>query len=67
MELGEAVLADWPVGDRIPRNLEQLDLVDVLVGRDLLWPYRLSIDLDQRVMRIEGGPESPVPPPNPMP
>ncbi len=67
MELGGAVLADWPVGDRIPRNLEQLDLVDVLVGRDLLWPYRLSIDLDQRVMRIEGGPESPLPPPNPMP
>jgi hypothetical protein len=47
--------------------LEQLDLVDVLVGRDLLWPYRLTIDLGQRVMRIEGGPELPVPPPDPMP
>jgi hypothetical protein len=67
MNLGDLTLVDWPVGDRIPRHLEQLDLVDVLVGRDLLWPYRLSIDLRNRVMRLADGPESPTPPPEATP
>jgi hypothetical protein len=62
MQLGDLVLDDWPIWDRIPRDLEQLDLVDVLVGRDLLWPYRLTIDLRRRVMRLDGGPASPRPP-----
>jgi len=62
MQVGELVLRDWPIWDRIPRELEQLDLVDVLIGRDLLWPYRLTIDLHERVMRMEGGPASPTPP-----
>jgi hypothetical protein len=26
----------------------------VLVGHDVLWPYRLTIDLGQRVLRLEG-------------
>ncbi len=59
MQMGDLVLADWPIWDRIPRDLEQLDLVDVLVGRDLLWSYRLTIDLRQRVMRMAGGPARP--------
>ncbi len=67
MQMGELVLSDWPIWDRIPRELEQLDLVDMLVGRDLLWPYRLTIDLRQRVMRMEGGPASPRPPTDSIP
>jgi hypothetical protein len=61
MELGNCPLVNWPILDRIPRDLERLDIVDVLVGRDLLWPYRLSIDMHRRVLRLDGGPESPIP------
>jgi hypothetical protein len=62
MSLGTSTLRNWPIIDRLPSELERLDLVDVLVGRDVLWPYRLTIDLRQRVMRLRGGPQSPVPP-----
>jgi hypothetical protein len=62
MELGNSTLRGWPVWDRLPVELERLDVVDVLVGRDLLWPYRLTIDMRQRALRLDGGPASPVPP-----
>jgi aspartyl protease len=54
MELGGYTLRDWPVVDRIPRELERLDLVDVLVGRDLLGKYQVTIDLGQRVLQLQG-------------
>lgn len=62
MELGGTTLVDWPILDRLPNDLERLDLVDVLVGRDLLWAYRLTIDLPRRVLYLEGGPDVPKPP-----
>ena len=37
--------ATGPSSTRIPAELERLDLVDVLVGHDLLGSYRLTIDL----------------------
>jgi hypothetical protein len=38
----------------MPSELDRLDLVDVLVGRDVLEPYRLTIDLRHRVLRLQG-------------
>jgi hypothetical protein len=54
IELGNQTLVNWPVFDTMPNELERLDLVDVLVGHDALWPYRLTIDLPGRVLRLEG-------------
>jgi hypothetical protein len=62
IDLGGTTLRDWPILDRLPNDLERLDLVDVLLGRDLLWAYRLTIDLPQRVLYLEGGPDLPAPP-----
>jgi hypothetical protein len=62
MDLGNVTLRDWPILDRMPGELEKLDLVDVLMGRDLLWPYRLTIDLRERVLRLRGGPQKAAPP-----
>jgi hypothetical protein len=67
MELGSLTLADWPIWDRIPAELERLDVVDVLVGRDLLWQYRVTFDLSKRAIRLDGGPQSPSPPGEPLP
>lgn len=59
LELGDRSLRDWPVLDTIPAELERLDTVDVLLGRDLLWPFRVTIDLAQRMLQLEGdGPRS---------
>src|SRR5262249_38679118 len=54
VELGNQPLRDWTVTDTIPAVLERLDLVDVLVGRDLLGGYELTIDLPARVLRLRG-------------
>jgi hypothetical protein len=61
MDLGSSTLPNWPILDRMPAELERLNLVDVLVGHDLFGAYRLSIDLRQRVLRLQGGPEVPRP------
>ncbi len=57
LELGNQSLHDWPVSDTIPKNLERLDLVDVLLGHDVLGPYQLTIDLPQRVLQLRAGGE----------
>jgi hypothetical protein len=54
LELGNASLRDWPVADTMPGGLERLDLVDVLVGHDLLRHFQLTIDLRERVLRLCG-------------
>jgi hypothetical protein len=56
LELGNQVLYDWGVVDTIPKELERLDAVDVLLGHDLLWPYQLTIDMGRRVLRLQGDP-----------
>ncbi len=53
MELGTERLTNWPVLETMPGELERLDLVDVLLGHDLLSPYRLTIDLRRRVLRLD--------------
>jgi hypothetical protein len=48
-------LADWPVHDTMPTELDRLNQVDVMLGHDLLWPYQLSIDLPARVLHLHAG------------
>ncbi|MGD9724064.1 MAG: retropepsin-like aspartic protease [Pirellulales bacterium] len=67
MDLGNAVLVNWPILDRLPNDLERLDLVDVLIGRDMWWPYRVTIDMTQRLLILDGGPDSPTPPTDTIP
>lgn len=55
LDLGSQSLADWPVSDTMPRELDRLNQIDVIVGHDLLWPYRLSIDLPRRVLELRPG------------
>jgi hypothetical protein len=52
MELGNQALVEWPVLDTLPSELERLDAVDVLVGRDLLGSYRVTFDLAHRVLQL---------------
>ena len=60
MELGGQTLSSWPVLDTLPPALDKLDVVDVLAGHDLLWQYKVTIDLAHRRLRLEAGvkPES---------
>jgi hypothetical protein len=52
MDLGSRSLVDWPVLDTLPADLERIDAVDVLVGRDLLGSYRATFDLARRVLQL---------------
>ncbi len=54
MDLGSGSLQDWPMVDTIPRVLERLDTVDLLLGHDLLGRYEVTIDLAQRVLQLYG-------------
>ncbi len=58
LKIGSQSLVDWPVLDTIPNELDRLNLVDVMLGHDLLWPYRLMIDLGQRTLQLHPGTES---------
>ncbi|REK15824.1 MAG: hypothetical protein DWQ37_08375 [Planctomycetota bacterium] len=55
LDLGTQTLFAWRVEDTIPNELDRLNLVDILVGHDLLWPYRLTIDLPGRVLELHSG------------
>jgi hypothetical protein len=54
-DLGSQSLIAWPVADTLPPELDRLNLVDVIVGHDLLWPYELTIDLPRRVLELRAG------------
>jgi len=54
LEFGEQTLDDWPVVDMLPSSLERLDLVDVLLGHDLLQSYRVTLDLAGRRLVLQG-------------
>lgn len=58
-DLGSQSLATWPVTDTMPAELDRLNLVDVILGHDLLWPYRLTIDLRRRVLELRPGTSPP--------
>jgi hypothetical protein len=53
MELGSAALKDWPLTDTLPADLDRVDAVDILLGRDLLSDYRVTIDMSARSLRLE--------------
>ena len=65
LQLGNRSLDQWPVLDTIPNELERLDLVDVLLGHDLLAPYELTIDLKNRVLELRGDVPTPTAPAHP--
>jgi predicted aspartyl protease len=54
LELGDHSLDDWPVVDMLPGSLERLDLVDLLVGHDLLRSYRVTLDIAARTLLLQG-------------
>jgi hypothetical protein len=54
LEFGDQSLDDWPVVDTLPGSLERLDLVDVLVGHDLLRSYRVTLDVAGRTLLLRG-------------
>jgi predicted aspartyl protease len=51
----------WPVVDSLPDGLEQLDTVDLVLGRDLYSNYRVTIDLQGNRLLLENGPLPPRP------
>lgn len=52
LKLGGRKLPDWPVRGVLPPEFEQLDLVDLLLGYDLLKNYRATFDLRNRVLEL---------------
>jgi hypothetical protein len=60
-ELAGQTIEHWPVVDSLPRELEQLDTVDLVIGRDLYHSYRTTIDLANRRLIFSGGPLPPKP------
>lgn len=55
LEIGSLSLSTWPVEDTIPKELDRLNRVDVILGHDLLWPYQLTIDLPARMLQLHSG------------
>jgi hypothetical protein len=59
LEVGSLSLSGWPVEDTIPNELDRLNLVDVILGHDLLWPYQLTVDLRARLLELRSGTNPP--------
>jgi hypothetical protein len=57
-QLGDLSLANWPVRGTLPADLERLNVVDVLIGHDLLARYRVEIDLPGRRLTLNEPDES---------
>lgn len=53
LELGGQTIDEHPVRGLLPAELERLDLVDILVGHELLAHGRVTIDLSQHLLRSE--------------
>lgn len=53
VRLGGRTLPNWPAMDMPPFTLQGVDLLDILMGHDLLSQYRVTIDLRQRRLRLE--------------
>lgn len=66
LSIAGKTLPDWPVVDMPPFTLKGVDLLDVLMGHDLLSQYKVTIDLVQRRLRLQSPGsrfQNPVPPP----
>lgn len=52
LSLAGKSLPDWPVTDMPPVTLKDVDLLDVLMGHDLLSQYVVTVDLANRRLRL---------------
>jgi len=52
IELGGRAIADWPVVDTLPKELDRLDVVDLMLGHDLLERFRVTVDLSRSEFRL---------------
>ncbi len=52
IELGGRAIADWPVVDTLPKELDRLDVVDLMLGHDLLKRFRVILDLSRNEFRL---------------
>jgi len=62
LSLGGKRLPDWPGMDMPPVTLQGVDLIDLLMGHDLLSQYVVTIDMRNRRLRLRS-PDGPVKPP----
>lgn len=62
LTLGGRKLPAWPVMDMPPVTLQGVDLLDLLMGHDLLSQYKVTVDMRQRRLRLESYGDSYVPP-----
>jgi hypothetical protein len=68
LQLGGRTLPEWPAVDMPPVTLQGVDLLDLLMGHDLLSQYRVTVDMRNRRLRLrsEGGEIKEPKPPKPM-
>ena len=52
LRLGDRTLPAWPVMDMPPITLDGIDLLDLLMGHDLLSQYKVTIDMQRRRLRL---------------
>lgn len=52
IELGGRAIADWPVVGTLPKELDRLDVVDLMLGHDLLERFRVTVDLSRNELRL---------------
>lgn len=67
LELGGRTLPEWPALDMPPVTLQGVDLLDLLMGHDLLSQYRVTIDMQERRLRLESPGKDAGPPIAPKP
>ena len=52
LQLGNETLPRWPVAGTLPRDLERMGAIDLVIGYDLLWQYEVTVDLRRRLLRL---------------
>jgi hypothetical protein len=62
LTLGGRKLPDWPVMDMPPVTLQGVDLLDLLMGNDLLSQYVVTIDMRGRRLRLRSHADAVKPP-----
>ncbi len=67
MALGGKALPNWPGLDMPPMTLEGVDLLDLLMGHDLLSQYVVTVDMQGRRLRLRSPGGKFVPPKAPDP
>lgn len=67
LELGGRQLPEWPAVDMPPITLQGIDLLDLLMGHDLLSQYRVIIDMPGRRLRLVSTGKGWTPPTPPKP